>query len=614
MANKKKRPPSGGQRQPNTTAQQQTVPIEAEEALVNATPGGVNNADSGADEVEVTVPAWRHALIAIEPEQPDERELKDLIKAWRRGRATKRIGQMLQDGYVTVFAVLMIVAILGNSVYRAQGAAAGCDSTTCTVGRTLLPWVAIGASFCLTLLASRIFGPVVASAAEGFWLMDAPIRRGRFLWSRLIGALAAVGFGMALVGALLAALTGYPWIQILEWAAAMGLGTAGLTAIAAAEQTYGRTWIMKTLQWIFGVVAFLALFTITGVAAGWFDLEGVSGTSPRIVLTVAAAGVIVLVVFTTVALRRLGYIHRARLVAGGNLVTGMQGAAFAMDIGLMRDILVERDMLTLGHVKPTYGRGSGPKALTWREVQRLIRFPKRALIVVVSIVVPYAVMALGLAAFAPLISALVLLVGFVPMLGTLRVATRTRGLARMFPFSNPQIRWALTTVPAIFAVIWALATLPAFAGLGTTEGFGSVPISRALAIAGVTAAGGLLAGIRWVTAKSADYSSPMLQTGFGAMPPSLLFNLFRGFDIAFLVTGPLLIGLSPTFSVIIAIICAFALSGRFGKDEMERAQAEAQKERDRMKSSGGSASPFSAAYSAGKKSTEKKVVTPPKRR
>jgi len=589
---------------------------EPSDAVATHPDAGSDSADTADGTADEAAPLPPIDLIHAEPEPIDETYLRDLMRAWRRGRATRRLGQVLQDGYVAVFAVVMIVAMLGGAIYQVQGAAAGCVSATCTVGRTLLPWVAIGAAFCLTLLASRIFGPVVASAAEGFWLMDAPIRRSRFLWRRFVAALVGVLFGMALLGALLAAITGYPWQQILQWASALGLGSAGLTALAATEQTYGRTWIVKLFQWIFGAAALAALFAITGVAAGWFQLSMLTNVNTEIVLIVAAVGLVLLVVFVAVSLTRLGYIHRARLVSGGNLVSGMQGAMFAMDFGLMRDILVERDMAVLGHVRATRGRGVGAQALVWRELQRLLRFPKRLLLLVVSGVVPYAVSSLGLHTFAPLVSSLILLVGFVPMFSTMRVLTRTKGLARTFPLSNPQIRGAVAVIPALLGVVWAVAATPAFYGIGVATPYMS--LTSAFVTALLTGAAGVLAAIRWVSAKSANYSSPMMQTGFGALPPGLLFNLFRGLDICFLVTGPMLLGWSLWISVILAVVAGFALSGRFDMQEMQQMQKEMEKERAAIKKQGGGTG-IGATLSAAMAQTDKRYanekikIAPPKR-
>ena len=47
------------------------------------------------------------------------------------------------------------------------------------------------AAVAIALATSRLFGPVLASAAEGFWLLDAPISRAKLLRSRLVGAVLA---------------------------------------------------------------------------------------------------------------------------------------------------------------------------------------------------------------------------------------------------------------------------------------------------------------------------------------------------------------------------------------------------------------------------------------
>ncbi|MCL1906350.1 MAG: DUF6297 family protein [Propionibacteriaceae bacterium] len=529
---------------------------------------------------EVVVPVWEHSLMDVETEPVSERELKNLLRDWRRGRATKTLRQVLADGYVAVFATVMIVAMLGAGVMRAQVNAAASEAG---VGRTLLPWVVMCAAFALATMASRIFGPVVASAAEGFWLMDAPIRRGRLLWKRLVGVIGAAAGIAAALGGLMAALTGYQLDDIWRWAVAMGVGAAGLTALAAGEQTWGRTWLITLIQWFFALVAVGILGVIIVVAAGWFPITLPSLTNTTWVIWVGLTGLVLLVVGGLIAFGRLSMIHRARLVSGGSLVAGMQGAAFAMDFGLMRDILVEREAISRGHVRPTRGGGHGAQALVFREVQRLWRYPKRMMIVVASVIVPYAVAALGFHTFSPFISAIILLIGFVPMLGSMRIMTRTKGLARTLPLSNPQIRKAMVTVPTIFAVGWALATTLAFWGGGA---YGK-DILQSLITAGLTAAAGLLAAIRWVTAKSANYQMPMMQTGFGAMPPGLMLNMVRGIDIVVLVTGPILLGWSPWISVVIAVIAGVLLSGQYSMEEMQAMQKQMEKEKARTGGTGG---------------------------
>jgi hypothetical protein len=165
------------------------------------------------------------------------------------------------------------------------------------------------------------------------------------------------------------------------------------------------------------------------------------------------------------------------------------------------------------------------------------------------------------------------------MLGSMRVMTRTKGLARTLPLSNPQIRRGMATVPAILAVIWGLAATPAFWGVGGGEHY--APFLEALATSLITGVAGLLAAIRWVSAKSTNYQVPMMQTGFGALPPTMMFNLVRGIDVAILITGPRLLGWAWWISAIIAVVVAIALSGFYSMEEMQAQQAEMQKQNPR---------------------------------
>ena len=42
----------------------------------------------------------------------DERQLTLLMKDWRKGRATRTIWDMITDGYVTIFSLVVIVAMV----------------------------------------------------------------------------------------------------------------------------------------------------------------------------------------------------------------------------------------------------------------------------------------------------------------------------------------------------------------------------------------------------------------------------------------------------------------------------------------------------------------------
>ena len=504
------------------------------------------------------------------------RELKGLIKDWRAGRATRNVLQAMSDAYVAVFGAVMIGAMLVNVILKAQRTIAQCSSASCLSARTLLPWAAFAATVAIALAASRLFGPVLASAAEGFWLLDAPISRAQLLRSRLVGGVLAAFLGGAVVGGLVSALTGSGAVEVAVWAAATAVSAAAAVAFAAAQQGIERHVLTRAATYVFGLLAVGALFSVVSVAAGWFspDLSNDLGTELGLIM-IAGSG-LVLAVSAVLAALRLGQIRRARLLSGGALVSGVSGAFFALDIGLARDIVVERRAIERGHVKPRRGKGLGLEAIIWREWQRLWRFPQPLLVLAGTIVVPYAADALGMSTLTPVVAALALFGALIPLLGGLRVLTRTGGLARCLPFSLARIKLASIAVPAILAGIWAAATTPAYLGFGEGAEQRTVPDASFVAVA--TALAGLLAAVRWTQAKGVDFGAPMVASQAGAFPPGLVTNLFRGFDVCLLTTAPLLLGFSPFWSLLIAVIAAMILLNSMDAEALRARQAEQQKQ------------------------------------
>jgi Family of unknown function (DUF6297) len=504
------------------------------------------------------------------------RELKGLIKDWRAGRATRNVLQAMSDAYVAVFGAVMIGAMLVNVILKAQRTIAQCSSASCLSARTLLPWAAFAATVAIALAASRLFGPVLASAAEGFWLLDAPISRAQLLRSRLVGGVLAAFLGGAVVGGLVSALTGSGAVEVAVWAAATAVSAAAAVAFAAAQQGIERHVLTRAATYVFGLLAVGALFSVVSVAAGWFspDLSNDLGTELGLIM-IAGSG-LVLAVSAVLAALRLGHIRRARLLSGGALVSGVSGAFFALDIGLARDIVVERRAIERGHVKPRRGKGLGLEAIIWREWQRLWRFPQPLLVLAGTIVVPYAADALGMSTLTPVVAALALFGALIPLLGGLRVLTRTGGLARCLPFSLARIKLASIAVPAILAGIWAAATTPAYLGFGDGAEQRTVPDASFVAVA--TALAGLLAAVRWTQAKGVDFGAPMVASQAGAFPPGLVTNLFRGFDVCLLTTAPLLLGFSPFWSLLIAGIAAMILLNSMDAEALRARQAEQQKQ------------------------------------
>ncbi len=512
---------------------------------------------------------------------PSAAELKGLIRDWRKGRATRNLWEAFSDAYIAVIAALMIGGAMVNVVIRAQRVVAECSSESCLSARTVLPWAALALSVALALAVSRLFGPVLASAAEGFWLLDTPVRRARLLGPRLVAALAVALVVGALVGGAITALTGGSAVNVVVWSAATALASLAAVAGAAAQQGAERHRLTAIATYLFAVLGVASLIAVIGIAAGWFSLGiGEQGDAEIGYAVVAVSGVL-LAVGLVLAVLRLGRIRRTRLTSGGALVRGISGAFFALDFGLARDIVVERRAVAVGSVRPKRGRGLGRQALVWREWQRLLRFPQPLFMLAVTLVVPYACDALGMSTLTPVVAALSLFGATVPLLGGLRVLTRTGGLSRCLPFSLAQLKMSAITVPAILVAVWAGLTAPAYLGFGDGAEARTGPEAALMAIA--TGAAGLLAAIRWVQAKGPDFSAPMISTPSGAFPPGLMSNVFRGFDVCLIATAPMLLGFSPLWSLAICGIAALILLNSMDAEALRARQAEQQRELERAK-------------------------------
>jgi hypothetical protein len=185
----------------------------------------------------------------------------------------------------------------------------------------------------------------------------------------------------------------------------------------------------------------------------------------------------------------------------------------------------------------------------------------------------------------PFISGLILVVVLVPFMSMLRVLSRTGGLARMFPFRTSQVRTVAMVVPLLLALAWQVATVPAFVGI--TSGGAERSVLDGVAIALITGIAGWLGAVRWVTAKKVDFNSPMVATESGAVPPTLILNLFRGIDMVALITAPVMLGGSPLWSFALAGVAFVFLRGTFNMDEMKSQQEQLKREQDAAKKSSG---------------------------
>jgi hypothetical protein len=336
------------------------------------------------------------------------------------------------------------------------------------------------------------------------------------------------------------------------------------------------------LGYVFGVLGLAALLAVVAVAANWASIAVDQELAVEIGLTLVAGAALVLIISMVLARLRLNGIRRARLLSGGALASGISGAFFALDFGLIRDIVVDRRAMEIGHVRSTPGKSIGLTTLVWREAQRLRRSPQPLLWVALSLVVPYAVDALGMGSVMPIFAALVLFACVVPMLNGLRVLTRSAGLARAMPFSPKAIKRAVVMVPGVVVLLWVIAVIPAFLGFGES-GTRHDPIT-AIGMALATGAAGFLGAVRWTTGKPPNFGGPAVASQFGAIPPGLIIGLIRGFDMCLLITAPLLLGVSPVWSLgIAALVGIFLLTFDWEamKQQAEDQQKQLQEERKR---------------------------------
>jgi hypothetical protein len=90
-----------------------------------------------------------------------------------------------------------------------------------------------------------------------------------------------------------------------------------------------------------------------------------------------------------------------------------------------------------------------------------------------------------------------------------------------------------------------------------------------------------------VTAKKVDFNSPMVATESGAVPPTLILNLFRGIDMVALVTAPVMLGGSPLYSFALAGVAFVFLRGTFNTEELKAQQDQLNREKEAAKKTSG---------------------------
>jgi hypothetical protein len=481
---------------------------------------------------------------------PKSKELRRWMRKVRRGKADRSFWQQFEDIYLVIFAVAMLGATGGNVVLNLNDRSAGCTTASCgwlldTVPLILVPLLVSGM---LRVLLS--IGPVSASRATGFWLLATPVDRA----SLLRPSYRLVMVGAVVVGALAAvvgwALFGANWSTVGEAAV---LTTVVLLCTACvtvwAQQTGARSrWTLRVADGLLVLAAVPALLLAVrpreeGAAASVvLGLSTVPASEPFLsaaevrLLVISAVALLVAVALVVFTAQSLDKLSRQSVVAGGELLAGIAGAAITLDVSLLADVVAGRHWRQVGRVKSRRGRGSRGAAMIHREFVRVLRWPRRLVIGFALLVVPYAVAGTGYDVLVPIAAGLAGFIAVRPLMDGLRSVCRSIGLVRALGMDLRELRVIMSVVPGAFAALWAALAAPA---LGSP------------AVAFAVAAGMLTGAVRQASARPPSYSGPLVASPMGAIPPGLFSTPMRGFDLLLLCLAPVLLGLGDTWVVAI---------------------------------------------------------------
>jgi len=262
-------------------------------------------------------------------------------------------------------------------------------------------------------------------------------------------------------------------------------------------------------------------------------------------LVVGLVCLVVVLALVIVTARTLANLTRTTVIAGGELLAGLAGAASSLDISMLADVVAGRHWRLKGRVRSRRGRGSHGGALVYREFLRILRWPRRLIIGCALLVVPYAVAGTGVQVLVPVAAGFAGFVAIRPLMDGLRSVCRSTGLVRALGMDLRELRVIMAVVPAGFTFLWALLAFPALGDGATT----------------FAVAAGIIAGaVRQASARPPSYSGPLVASPMGAIPPGIFSQPIRGFDLLLLCLAPVLLGLSSTW---VLAIPAFVLAVMF---------------------------------------------------
>ena len=386
---------------------------------------------------------------------PTAREVRAQVREWRRGRAELHVWEVLGDAYVALFTVVMVGSMAGSVVVNLRRLADSTCVGTCAQVREVAPWLTALGLVVLTLAGARLLGPVFSPPAMNGWVVSSPVDRGDLLRPAL-GRAVAVAAVLAATGLLAPAVLGGLGVGVAGLYVTAGVASCALAVAWATRSQVREDGVARATTWLLAVATWLLLgLTATGRLA-------LPATPPWAVVAAVALVVTVAAVVGVVRVARaLPTVSRRVLARTEHLSPSLSGALSSLDLGLMYDVLLARRWGKGAHVTTHRGGPSGWWALVHRDARRVLRSPQPWLVLAGMALVPYAAASAGTGRATALVVTLGGLVAGPALCSGLRVVTRTDGLARMLPFSHPELRSAHLVVPAAGMLVYAAGTVGA---------------------------------------------------------------------------------------------------------------------------------------------------------
>lgn len=461
-------------------------------------------------------------------EIPTASEVREEIRDWRRGRAELRWGEVLSDGYVALFCVVMVAAMGGNVVLTLRRLADDSCVGSCSDVRSAVPWLVALAVALLALGLARLLGPVFSPPAANAWLLSTPVDRGALLrpgWGRTSALTVAIAVLVLLAPALLG---GFSFVEGAVFLVAGGATALACVGIAALSQVHENR-VARWLTWTVTVALWVALGLASTQGAG--RVRGVplgAGIAVAALVLAVAAALFwrARLAMTGVSRRVLGYTE--------HLSPSLSGALSSVDLGLMYDVLLARRWGRGAHVRSRTGGPLGWPALVHRDLLRALRAPQPFVLLAALVLVPYAAADAGAGRAVVLVTTLLGLLGGPAMCSGLRVVVRTQSLARMLPLRRQTLLLTHLVVPGTALLLFSLAT--------TWTLLSTHPSGEAVNLTIACALSSLAATVRWVTGKPPNYAAPMVSTPAGGVPTGVFGSLARGFDVWAFTALPLMFG------------------------------------------------------------------------